>query len=97
MSFNDWFLLATNIVIPLSIFYLNKKIPKRFGGYILPKKGESFADHIAGLDKNGKPKPSRWEVRQRRIWRTIDILVLSIPIISIIRFGMKLIKAYNLF
>jgi len=95
MTLDDWLLFATSVVIPLSIFYLNKRVPKRYGGHIIPKKGENPMDHFARWTEDGKPLPSKWSVRQKWIARTIDFFLLAVPVLGLIRFALKALRLYS--
>jgi len=64
MILSDWLVVVIS-VMAFVVLYLDKKIPKRYGGHMVePIK---FSDQFSRLTKDGKPLPSPWEVRQKRI------------------------------
>ena len=64
MTLSDWLVIVIS-VMALVILCLDKKIPKRYGGYMVePIKVEN---QFPRFTKDGKPLPSPWEVRQKRI------------------------------
>ncbi len=64
MILSDWLTVAIS-VMALVVLYLDKKITKHYGGHTVgPIK---VSDHFARPTKDGKPLPSPWEVRQKRI------------------------------
>jgi len=64
MILSDW-LTVVIPVMALVVLYLDKKIPRRYGGHMVGP--INFSDHSARFTKGGKPLPSPWEVRQKRI------------------------------
>jgi hypothetical protein len=66
MILSDWLTVVISIMA-LVVLYLDKKIPKRYGGYIIPTSSEKLEDHFSSLTDDGKPVPGKWHVRQARM------------------------------
>ena len=81
MIFTDGIMLMIS-VMALVALYLARKIPRRYGGHIIePIK---FTDHFSRVTKNGKPLPSKWEIRQKRIERLRNLLLWAIAVLGLV-------------
>ena len=79
----DW-LLIVPLIVALAQLYLDKKIPKRYGGHMVG--AIKFKDHSPRFTKDGKPLPSLWEVRQKRIKSLSRFLLWTAAAIGIVVF-----------
>ena len=80
MIFTDGIMLTIS-VMALVVLYLAKKIPRRYGGHIIePVKMNQFAR----VTKDGKPIPSQWEVRQKRIERLRNFFLWAIAVLGLV-------------
>ncbi len=71
-------------VMALVVLYLDKKIPKRYGGYMVePIKVE---DQFPRFTKNGKPLPAKWHKRQARIKGLRHFFLWTIAVVGIVVF-----------
>lgn len=88
MTLGDWLLLVATVAFPIAVLILKGQIPERSGGYIhdFGKPG----DHEARVIK-GKWLTSKWEVRQKRIKKAVNYLLLAIPVLGLFRFALKII------
>ena len=86
MILSDWLTVAIS-VMALVVLFLDKMIPKRYGGHVVkPIKG---ADDFARLTKDGKPLPSLSEVRQKRIKSIRCFLLWTMAVIGIAVFILR--------
>jgi len=83
MILSDWITVVIS-VMALVVLYLDKKIPKRYGGHMV--KPIKVSEDFARFTKDGKPLPSLWEVRQKRIKSLRRFLLWTIPILLIVVF-----------
>ena len=75
------------LILALVQLYLDKKITKRYGGYVVkPIKG---SDDFARFTKDGKPLPSLSEVRQKRIKGFLRFSLWTIAVAGIVVFIMR--------
>ena len=86
MILSDW-LPAVISVMALIILFLDKKIPKRYGGHVV--KPIKPSDDFARFTKDGKPLPSRREVRQKRIKSLRCFLLWTIAVVGIVVFILR--------
>jgi hypothetical protein len=71
-------------VMALVVLYLDKEIPKRYGGHMVgPIK---FEDQFPRWTKDGKPLPSPWEARQKRIKGLRRFILWTIAVVGIVVF-----------
>ena len=87
MSLIDW-LLIVPLIVALVQLYLDKKIPKRYGGHMVGRI-KKMEDHFSRLTKDGKPLPSLWEVRQKRIKGLRRFFLWAIAVVGIVVFILR--------
>jgi hypothetical protein len=76
--------------VALVILYLDGKIPKRYGGHMVePIK---MKDMFSSITKDGKPLPSPWEVRQKRIKGLRRFLLWTIAVVGIVVFVLRKLR-----
>jgi len=86
MILSDWLVVVIS-VMAFVVLYLDKKIPKRYGGHMVePIK---FSDQFSRLTKDGKPLPSPWEVRQKRIKGLRRFSLWTIAVAGIVVFILR--------
>jgi sugar phosphate permease len=74
-------------VMALVVLYLDKKIPKRYGGHeVGPIK---VSEHFARFTKDGKPLPNLSEVRQKRIKSLRRFLLWTMAVVAIVVFILR--------
>ena len=89
MILSDWLSIVPPIVA-LVLLYLDKKTPKRYGGYMVePIK---FSDQSPRFTKDGKPLPSPWEVRQKRKEGLRRFLLWAVAVVGIVDFILRTLR-----
>jgi len=88
MVLNDWLTVVISIMA-LVVLYLDKKIPRRYGGYIIPTGSGKLVDHFPSFAENGRPVPGKWHVRQKRIDVLRRCLLWAIAVVGIVIFVLK--------
>ena len=89
MILSDWLTVAIS-VMALVVLYLDKKIPKRYGGHMVgPIKLE---DHFPRFTKDGKPLPGKWHVSQARIKDLRCFLLWAIAVAGIVVFILRKLR-----
>ena len=89
MILSDWFTVVIS-VMALVVLYLDKKIPKRYGGHIV--KPIKFEDQSPRFTKDGKPLPGKWHVRQARIGRLRTFLLWTMAVVGITVFILRKLR-----
>ena len=89
MTLIDW-LLIVPLIVALVQLYLDKKIPKRYGGHMVG--AIKFKDHAPRFTKGGKPLPSLWEVRQNRKKNLHCFLLWTMAVIGIVNFILRKLR-----
>jgi hypothetical protein len=79
--------LIVPLILALVQLYLDKKITKRYGGYVV--KPIKASDDFARFTKEGKPLPSLSEVRQKRIKGLLRFSLWTIAVVGIIVFILR--------
>lgn len=74
-------------VMALVVLYLDNKITKRYGGYVV--KPIKASDDFARFTKDGKPLPSLWEAHQKRIKSLSRFLLWTIAAVGIVVFILR--------
>jgi hypothetical protein len=73
--------------VALVVLYLDKKIPKRYGGHMVdPIK---FEDHFSSFTKDGKPLPGKWHKRQATIKGLRRFFLWTIAVVGIVVFILR--------
>ncbi len=86
MILSDWLSIVPPIVA-LVLLYLDKEIPKRYGGHMVePIK---FADQFPRFTKDGKPLPGRWHKRQAIIQGLRRFFLWTIAVVGIVVFILR--------
>ena len=86
MILSDW--LAVIIpVMALVVLYLDKKIPKRYGGHMVGR--IKVEDHFPSFTKDGKPLPGKWHKRQAIIGRLRCFFLWAIVVVGIVVFILR--------
>jgi hypothetical protein len=88
MILSDWL----TVVIPimsLVVLYLDKKIPKRYGGHIISTGSDKLMDHFPILTEDGRPLPGKWHVRQKRIDGLRRCLMWTLAVVGIVVFILR--------
>ena len=89
MILSDWLMVVISVVA-LVVLYLDKKITKHYGGHTVgPIK---VSDHFARPTKDGKPLPSPWEARQKRIKGLRRFLLWAIAVVGIVVFILRKLR-----
>jgi hypothetical protein len=89
MVLSDWLTVVISIMA-LVVLYLDKKIPKRYGGHIVDP-GNPM-DHLARFKKDGTPVPGKWHVRQTRIDSIRHFLLWTMAVVGIIVFILRKLR-----
>ena len=86
MILSDWLTVVISVVA-LVVLYLDKKIPKRYGGHMVdPIK---FEDHFPRFTKDGNPLPGKWHKRQARIKGLRRFFLWTIAVVGIVVFILR--------
>ena len=85
MILSDWLTVIMS-VMAFIVLYLDKKIPRRYGGYIIPKKPVKFADNFPRFTPNGKIIPSKSDKQQAIIESLRTLFLWAIAVIAIVIF-----------
>ncbi len=86
MILSDWLMVVISVVA-LVVLYLDKKIPKRYGGHMVdPIKSE---DQFPRFTKDGNPLPSPWEVRQKRKKSLHRLFLWTIAVVMTVVFILR--------
>ena len=86
MILSDWLSIVPPIVA-LVLLYLDKEKPKRYGDHMVGR--INVKDHFSRSMKDGKPLPSPWEVRQKRIKGLRRFFLWTVAVVGIVVFILR--------
>ena len=86
MILGDWLTVAIS-VLALVVLYLDKRIPKRYGGHIVDR--IKISDHSPRFTKDGNPLPGKWHKHQARIKDLRRFFLWAIAVVGIVVFILR--------